>query len=191
MGDGSHFEVWSGLQVKLEPPLSTPVVARPGHPSAGAPVRVVDSGPQHAKAIRVNRLDKSYQKLQVLKGVDFDVASGSIFALLGSNGAGKTTIVKILATLLKPDDGTASVNGFDVQSQPAQVRESISLTGQFAAVDEILTGRENLVMIAKLRQVENPRRVADDLLERFGLPMRPDAGCRLTRAACAAVSTSP
>lgn len=124
---------------------------------------------EHNLAIRVNGLHKSYQKLHVLKGVDFDVASGSIFALLGSNGAGKTTIVRILATLLKPDGGTASVNGFDVLSQPARVRESISLTGQFAAVDEILTGRENLVMIAKLRQVDNPRRVADDLLERFGL----------------------
>ena len=77
--------------------------------------------------------------------------------------------MRILATLLKPDDGTASVNGFDVCPQPARVRESISLTGQFAAVDEILTGRENLIMIAKLRQVKNPRRVADDLLERFGL----------------------
>jgi ABC-2 type transport system ATP-binding protein len=120
-------------------------------------------------AIRVSGLHKSYQKLHVLKGVDFAVASGSIFALLGSNGAGKTTIVRILATLLKPDEGTASVNGFDVVSEPARVRESISLTGQFAAVDEILTGRENLVMIAKLRQVENPGRVADDLLGRFGL----------------------
>ena len=120
-------------------------------------------------AIRVHGLQKAYQKLHVLKGVDFDVASGSILALLGSNGAGKTTIVRILATLLKPDGGTASVNGYDVLSQPARVRESISLTGQFAAVDEILTGRENLVMIARLRRVENPRRVADDLLERFGL----------------------
>ncbi|GAA3392361.1 ABC transporter ATP-binding protein [Cryptosporangium minutisporangium] len=120
-------------------------------------------------AIRVHGLRKSYQQLPVLEGVDFEVAAGSIFALLGSNGAGKTTTVRILATLLQPDDGTASVNGFDVVSQPAQVRESISLTGQFAAVDEILTGRENLVMIAKLRQVPNPRRVADDLLERFGL----------------------
>jgi len=120
-------------------------------------------------AIRVTGLHKSYQKLQVLRGVDFEVASGSIFALLGSNGAGKTTIVRILASLLKPDDGTASVNGFDVESQPARVRESISLTGQFAAVDEILTGRENLLMIARLRRVDNPRRVADDLLERFGL----------------------
>jgi ABC-2 type transport system ATP-binding protein len=120
-------------------------------------------------AIRVEGLQKSYEKLQVLKRVDFDVTRGTIFALLGSNGAGKTTIVRILATLLKPDDGTATVYGFDVVSQPARVRELISLTGQFAAVDEILTGRENLVMIARLRQVGNPRRVADDLLERFGL----------------------
>jgi ABC-2 type transport system ATP-binding protein len=120
-------------------------------------------------AIRVNGLQKSYQKLHVLKGVDLAVARGSIFALLGSNGAGKTTIVRILTTLLKPDGGTASVSGFDVASQPVRVRESISLTGQFTAVDEILTGRENLIMLAKLRKVSNPRRVADDLLERFGL----------------------
>src|SRR6186997_2659375 len=115
-------------------------------------------------AIQVQGLRKSYENLHVLKGVDFDVARGSIFALLGSNGAGKTTIVRILTTLLKPDSGTASVDGFDVVSQPARVRESISLTGQFAAVDEILTGRENLIMIAKLRKVDDPRGVADHLL---------------------------
>jgi ABC-2 type transport system ATP-binding protein len=120
-------------------------------------------------AIRVSGLHKSYGKLQVLKGVDFAVARGSIFALLGSNGAGKTTVVKILTTLLKPQGGKATVGGFDVVSQPEQVRESISLTGQFAAVDEILTGRENLIMVAKLRQVNNPGQVADDLLARFGL----------------------
>jgi ABC-2 type transport system ATP-binding protein len=97
------------------------------------------------------------------------VARGSIFALLGSNGAGKTTIVRILTTLLKPDGGTARVNGFDVLSQAARVRESISLTGQFAAVDAILTGRENLIMIAELRRVKSAGKVADDLLERFGL----------------------
>jgi ABC-2 type transport system ATP-binding protein len=119
--------------------------------------------------LQVRGLQKSYKELHVLKGVDFDVERGSIFALLGSNGAGKTTIVRILATLLQPDGGTASVDGFDVVSQPAQVRESISLTGQFAAVDEILTGRENLIMIAKLRRVTSPGRVADDLLGRFGL----------------------
>jgi len=120
-------------------------------------------------AIRVDGLRKSYQKLPVLTGVDLAVASGSIFALLGSNGAGKTTMVRILTTLLRPDGGTASVNGFDVVTQPARVRESISLTGQFAAVDGILTGRENLVMIAKLRKVKSPGQVADALLERFGL----------------------
>jgi ABC-2 type transport system ATP-binding protein len=120
-------------------------------------------------ALRVRELRKSYEKLHVLKGVDFDVARGSIFALLGSNGAGKTTIVRILTTLLKPDGGTASVGGFDVVSQPARVRESISLTGQFAAVDEILTGRENLIMIAKLRHVKSAGQVADDLLGRFSL----------------------
>ena len=120
-------------------------------------------------AIQVHGLQKSYKKLPVLKGVDFDVARGSIFALLGSNGAGKTTIVRILTTLLKPDSGTASIDVFDVVSQPERVRESISLTGQFAAVDEILTGRENLIMIAKLRHVKSAGRVADDLLGRFGL----------------------
>ncbi len=105
-------------------------------------------------AIQVHGLRKSYKEVQVLKGVDFEVASGSIFALLGSNGAGKTTIVRILSTLLKPDEGTSRVNGFDVLSEPARVRESISLTGQFAAVDEVLTGRENLIMIAELRRVK-------------------------------------
>ncbi len=120
-------------------------------------------------AIQVKGLQKSYKKLHVLKGVDFEVEKGSIFALLGSNGAGKTTIVKILTTLLKPDGGGAAVNGYDVVSKPGNVRQSISLTGQFAAVDEILTGRENLVMIAKLRHLTNPRQVADDLLKRFGL----------------------
>ncbi|MEU9738899.1 ATP-binding cassette domain-containing protein [Micromonospora chersina] len=126
-------------------------------------------------AIHVTGLQKSYGKLEVLKGVDIAVASGSIFALLGSNGAGKTTVVRILSTLLKPDGGSASVNGFDAVSQPDKVRASISLTGQFAAVDQILTGRENLIMVARLRQVKNPRQVADDLLERFGLT---DAGGR-------------
>jgi ABC-2 type transport system ATP-binding protein len=121
------------------------------------------------KAIQVKGLQKSYKKLHVLKGVDFEVEKGSIFALLGSNGAGKTTIVKILTTLLKQDSGTATVNGFDVAAKPDDVRQSISLTGQFAAVDEILTGRENLIMIARLRHLKNPRQVADDLLNRFGL----------------------
>ena len=120
-------------------------------------------------SIQVKGLQKSYQQLHVLKGVDFEVEKGSIFALLGSNGAGKTTIIKILTTLLKPDGGTAFVNGFDVVSKGDSVRQSISLTGQFAAVDEILTGRENLIMIARLRHLKNPPQIADELLNRLGL----------------------
>ncbi|MGN8067562.1 ABC transporter ATP-binding protein [Mucilaginibacter sp. SG564] len=120
-------------------------------------------------AIRVKGLQKSYRQLHVLKNVDFEVEKGNIFALLGTNGAGKTTIVKILTTLLKKDGGQVTVNGFDVASMPANVRQSISLTGQFAAVDEVLTGRENLVMIARLRHLSQPREVTDDLLQRFGL----------------------
>lgn len=120
-------------------------------------------------AIEVKGLQRSFKSTEVLKGVDFEVKRGEIFALLGSNGAGKTTIVRILTTLLKPDGGTAAVNGLDVASKPGHVRHSISLTGQFAAVDEILTGRENLIMIAKLRHLKNPHQVADDLLNRFNL----------------------
>lgn len=124
---------------------------------------------QEKSAILVQGLQKSYKNLSVLRGVDFEVKKGSVFALLGSNGAGKTTIVKILTTLLKQDSGTATVNGFDVASKPENVRQSISLTGQFAAVDEVLTGRENLIMIARLRHLSNVRQVADDLLKRFSL----------------------
>jgi len=120
-------------------------------------------------AIQVRGLRKSYKDLDVLRGVELDVARGSIFALLGSNGAGKTTLVRILATLLKADGGTATVSGLDVAAQPAKVRDAISLTGQFAAVDEILTGRENLIMIAELRRVKSAGKVADGLLARFGL----------------------
>jgi ABC-2 type transport system ATP-binding protein len=126
-------------------------------------------------AIRISGLVKSYGDLEVLRGVDLDVERGSVLALLGSNGAGKTTVVRILATLLAADAGTAVVNGFDVTSHAAEVRESISLTGQFAAVDEVLTGRENLVLVAKLRHLDDPGRIADDLLARFSLT---DAGGR-------------
>ncbi len=129
-----------------------------------------------APAIRVQGVEKSYAKdVQVLRGVDFDVARGSIFALLGSNGAGKTTLVKILATLLRADAGSAAVNGFDVAADGAEVRGSISLTGQFAAVDEVLTGRENLALVARLRHLPDPGRIADDLRARFSLA---DAGDR-------------
>jgi ABC-2 type transport system ATP-binding protein len=124
---------------------------------------------QQAQAIHVQGLEKSYKELHALRGVDFDVTRGSIFALLGPNGAGKTTVVNILSTLLKADAGTATVNGFDVVLQGADVRESISLTGQFAAVDEMLSGRENLVLVACLRHLREPGTIADGLLERFAL----------------------
>jgi ABC-2 type transport system ATP-binding protein len=114
-------------------------------------------------AIRVRGLDKSYQQLEALRGVDLEVAPGSIFALLGANGAGKTTVVRILSTLLKADTGTASVNGLAVATQAAEVRASISLTGQFAAVDEILSGRENLILMARLRRLTDPGAIADAL----------------------------
>ncbi|MCA0296919.1 MAG: ATP-binding cassette domain-containing protein [Actinobacteria bacterium] len=120
-------------------------------------------------AIRVQGLEKSYGELSVLRGVDFGVATGSIFALLGSNGAGKTTVVRILATLIGADAGTARVAGFDVATQPGDVRESISLTGQFTAVDDVLTGRENLELVARLRHLADPGPVADALLARFSL----------------------
>ena len=122
-----------------------------------------------APAIEVRALAKSFKNLPVLRGVNLEIARGSVLALLGSNGAGKTTLVKILATLLRPDDGTVRVNGFEVTSQAAQVRKSLSLTGQFAAVDEILTGRENLILVAQLRHLPDPSAVADELLERFTL----------------------
>jgi ABC-2 type transport system ATP-binding protein len=133
------------------------------------------TGAGHEPAIRVQGMEKSYKDLHVLKGVDFEVARGSIFALLGSNGAGKTTMVRILSTLLRPDAGTATVLGFDVTKDAQRVRESISLTGQFAAVDEVLTGRENLVLVARLRHLKDPGKIADDLLARFDLV---DAGSR-------------
>ncbi len=126
-------------------------------------------------AIRVTGLTKSFTDVEVLRGVDLTVERGTIFALLGSNGAGKTTAIRILSTLISADSGTASIAGRDVASDAAAVRAAISLTGQFAAVDEVLTGRENLVLIARLRRVPNPGRIADDLLARFALT---DAGGR-------------
>jgi ABC-2 type transport system ATP-binding protein len=126
-------------------------------------------------AIRVQGLEKSFGDQHVLQGVSFEVPTGSIFALLGSNGAGKTTLVRILATLSKADGGSATVHGLDVAGRPGDVRDAISLTGQFAAVDEVLTGRENLVLVARLRHLAHPASIADDLLDRFSLT---DAGNR-------------
>ncbi len=120
-------------------------------------------------ALSVQHLQKSYRDLAVLKDVSFEVEKGSVFALLGSNGAGKTTVVRLLSTLLRPDGGSALVNGYDVVREADGVRRSISLTGQFAAVDEILTGRENLLLIARLRHIKDARETADALLNQFGL----------------------
>jgi len=120
-------------------------------------------------AIAMRGIEKSYGGVQVLRGVTLDVTRGSVFALLGSNGAGKTTVVRVLSTLLRADAGTATVAGFDVATQPGRVRESLSLTGQFAAVDEMLTGRENLLLIARLRHLAEPRAAAQALIDRFGL----------------------
>ena len=165
------------------PAIRATVTKRDGDPDDS------QSGP--GPAICVRGLVKSYKKLVVLRGVDFEVARGSILALLGSNGAGKTTVVKILSTLLKADAGTASVNGFDVATQAAKVRASFSLTGQFAAVDEILSGRENLVLVARLRRRKDPGAIADDLLDRFSLTA---AAARkvstYSGGMCAAASTS-
>lgn len=120
-------------------------------------------------AIEVKDLKESYKDVEVLRGVSFSVQQGTTFALLGSNGAGKSTIIKILATLLRPDGGLAKVNGMDVTKQPEQVRKEISLTGQSVTADYILTGRENLRMMAKLHHLPNPDKKADELLRQFDL----------------------
>jgi ABC-2 type transport system ATP-binding protein len=120
-------------------------------------------------AITTTGLKKSYKNNHVLKGVDLTVERGTIFALLGSNGAGKTTIINILTTLTAADGGSATVNGFDVAKQPGKVHATISLTGQFAAVDDVLTARENLRLIADLRHASDPAQTATELLQKFGL----------------------
>lgn len=106
--------------------------------------------PKTNDAIVVKNLQKSYGDLKVLLGINFSVKRGNVLALLGPNGAGKTTTIRILSTLLLPDGGKAIINGYDVVKQDAQARASIGLTGQYAAVDEYLTGEENLFMIGRL-----------------------------------------
>jgi oleandomycin transport system ATP-binding protein len=122
-------------------------------------------------AIEATGLTKSFRETKALAGVDLAVRRGSVYAVLGPNGAGKTTAVRILATLLRADAGIARVNGFDVRTQPGKVRESIGLTGQFASVDEDLTGTENLVMIGQLLDLSTraARQRAAELLAWFDL----------------------
>jgi ABC-2 type transport system ATP-binding protein len=122
-----------------------------------------------ANAIEVRNLVKGYKGVPVLQDVSFRVGRGTVFALLGANGSGKTTTINVLTTLITADGGTASVAGFDVASQPARVREQISLTGQSAAVDYVLTARENLVLMGELRHVTDPAATAADLLDKFDL----------------------
>jgi ABC-2 type transport system ATP-binding protein len=135
---------------------------------------------QSAPAVETTRLRKSYGDVHALRGIDLDVATGSVFGLLGPNGAGKTTAVRILTTLLQPDDGSARVAGFDVVREAPKVREHIGLAGQYAAVDENLTGFENLEMVGKLYHLARglPRTRARELLSSFDLS---DAADRLVR----------
>ena len=119
--------------------------------------------------IDVSGLKKSYKANHVLKDVSFTVRKGSVFALLGSNGAGKTTVVKILSTLMRSDSGKATINGFDVVRQGYYVRECISLTGQFTAVDEVLTGRENLNLIGQLKRLNDVKNKVNEWLAFFHL----------------------
>jgi ABC-2 type transport system ATP-binding protein len=120
-------------------------------------------------AIEVRGLVKGYKGVPVLHDVSFTVGRGTVFALLGANGSGKTTTINVLTTLIEADGGSASVAGFDVATQPAKVREQISVTGQFAAVDYVLTARENLVLMGELRHVADPGRTAAGLLDKFDL----------------------
>ncbi|MFJ2813237.1 MULTISPECIES: ABC transporter ATP-binding protein [unclassified Streptomyces] len=127
--------------------------------------------PPTAPAIHVQGIEKKFRHNYALRGVELQVATGEVRALLGPNGAGKTTLVKVLTTLIKPDAGVAQVNGWDVTAEPKRVRSSIGMAGQYATVDGVLTGFENLFLIAKLRGAgrRGARRVADDLLARFRL----------------------
>ncbi|MGW1161282.1 ATP-binding cassette domain-containing protein [Streptomyces sp. NPDC002513] len=122
-----------------------------------------------SSAIAVSGLRKAFGDKVVLDGIDFDVAPGSVFSLLGPNGAGKTTAVNILATLMRADAGTVRVGGHDVVTGTKKVRSVIGVTGQFAAVDELLSGRENLRLMADLRRVRSGDQVVTGLLERFDL----------------------
>ncbi|MFJ1652801.1 ATP-binding cassette domain-containing protein [Streptomyces sp. NPDC088337] len=123
----------------------------------------------NSAAIAVSGLRKAYGDKVVLDGIDFEVAAGSVFSLLGPNGAGKTTTVNVLTTLMRADEGTVRVAGHDVVTATKQVRAAIGVTGQFAAVDELLSGRENLQMMADLKRVRSGGRVVAGLLERFDL----------------------
>src|SRR6266571_4406110 len=133
-------------------------------------------------AIRADGLEKRFGKTRALRGLDLIVDEGTILGVLGPNGAGKTTAVRILATLLSPDGGRAEVAGFDVMAQPQEVRARIGLTGQYAAVDELLTGRENLELIARLSHLRRDHARASCSSVSIS-PRQPPVWLALTRAA--------
>lgn len=131
-------------------------------------------------AIEVHDLTKHFGQVKALNGINFEVGQGTVLGLLGPNGSGKTTTVRILATLLTPDSGSAKVSGFDVVKDPAKVRAVIGLTGQYAAVDEYLTGRENLELFGRLFHLskQDAAKRATELLERFDLADAGDRGIK-------------
>jgi ABC-2 type transport system ATP-binding protein len=147
--------------------------------TAGEGSNGIATGRERTAFIEVSGLSKSYKKVPVLTDVSFRVERGTIFALLGANGSGKTTTINILTTLIKADGGTATVCGFDVARHPDKVREHISLTGQFAAVDDLLSARENLQLMSDLRHADGVAHIVADLL----------AHCALTDAADRRVAT--
>ena len=142
--------------------------------------------------IEATGLHKSFGDTHALAGLDLDVAEGTILGVLGPNGAGKTTAVRVLTTLTRPDAGQATVAGIDVLRHPAEVRAKIGVAGQYAALDELLTGYENLEMVGRLYRVAPGvvRQRANDLIEHFELTDAANRPSRPTRAGCAAGSTS-
>ncbi|WP_344628460.1 ABC transporter ATP-binding protein, partial [Kitasatospora arboriphila] len=140
-------------------------------PSSAMPASRTDLDQQPPAAITAAGLRKSYGDKTVLDGIDLHIPAGTVFALLGPNGAGKTTAVKILSTLVTADGGTARVAGHDLAADPQAVRAAIGVTGQFSAVDGLITGEENMLLMADLHHLtkREGRRVAAELLDRFDL----------------------
>ncbi|BDZ54073.1 hypothetical protein GCM10025870_11460 [Agromyces marinus] len=151
----------------------------------------MNTATSRAPAIRVQGIEKAFGEVEVLRGADFEVERGTVFALLGSNGAGKTTLVRIMSTLLAADAGIATVNGHDVVAAPAEVRESISLTGQFAAVDDVLTGRRTSSWSHGFATWSTPGGSPTTCSPGSRSPRPAAGGPRPTRAACGGDSTSP
>ena len=141
-------------------------------PSSVMPTPRPTNGHASPTAVSTVGLRKSYGDKTVLDGIDLHIPAGSVFALLGPNGAGKTTAVKILSTLITADDGQAQVAGHDLAAHPQAVRAAIGVTGQFSAVDGLITGEENMLLMADLHHLSKSegRRVAAELLERFTVP---------------------